>query len=118
MVLITHDLGVVAELCQDVVVMYAGKIIEKGTVEDIFYRPKHPYTRGLLDSIPHFETGHKLTALNTIPGSVPSLSKLPPGCRFADRCKYIKPDCRLKNPELQGTDHQAACFYPLAKEAK
>lgn len=114
MILITHDLGVVAELCQNVAVMYAGQIIETGTVEDIFYRPRHPYTKGLLDSIPHFETGHKLKSLNTIPGSVPSLLKLPSGCRFADRCKFVQSDCREKIPVLSGaTAHQASCFHPL-----
>lgn len=119
MILITHDLGVVAEMCQDVVVMYAGKVVEYGTVEDIFYRPKHPYTRGLLDSIPHFETGHKLDELKTIPGMVPSLLKLPKGCRFQDRCPNVQNDCRQTEPKLEskGGTQYAACYHPVA-EAK
>jgi oligopeptide/dipeptide ABC transporter ATP-binding protein len=115
MILITHDLGVVAEMCQDVVVMYAGKVVEYGTVEDIFYRPKHPYTRGLLDSIPHFETGHKLEELKTIQGMVPSLLALPKGCRFQDRCPNVQNDCRQIEPKLESMQgaHLAACFHPV-----
>jgi len=120
MILITHDLGVVAEMCQDVVVMYAGKVVEYGTVEDIFYRPKHPYTRGLLDSIPHFETGHKLTELKTIKGMVPSLLNLPKGCRYQDRCPNVQNDCRQNEPPLESKagPHLAACFHPVADEGK
>lgn len=113
LILITHDLGVVAEMCDDVAVMYAGKIIEQGSVEDIFYRPRHPYTRGLLDSIPHFETGEKLDSLKTIPGMVPHLLKLPKGCRFQDRCFKVHAACRDKEPTLQGEKHSVACFSPL-----
>ena len=118
MILITHDLGVVAEMCQDVAVMYAGRVVEFGTVEDIFYRPKHPYTRGLLDSIPHFETGHKLEQLRTIKGMVPSLLKLPEGCRFADRCPYAQDDCRRIYPTLENLRgvHKVACHHPLTSE--
>jgi oligopeptide/dipeptide ABC transporter ATP-binding protein len=116
MILITHDLGVVAEMCDDVAVMYAGKIVEQGSVEDIFYRPQHPYTKGLLNSIPHFETGQRLARLQTIPGLVPSLLKLPLGCRFQDRCAYVQADCKAKQPDLltmEKSDHRAACFHPL-----
>jgi oligopeptide/dipeptide ABC transporter ATP-binding protein len=117
MILITHDLGVVAEMCDEVAVMYAGKIIESGTVEDIFYRPHHHYTRGLLDSIPHFETGQKLEKLNTIPGMVPSLNALPRGCRFQDRCQKKNEKCMSEEPQLvssaENTKHQWACFHPL-----
>jgi len=117
MILITHDLGVVAEMCQDVLVMYAGKVIEYGTVEDIFYRPKHPYTKGLLESIPHFETGHRLEQLNTIPGLVPSLYNLPQGCRFQDRCKFSTEICSKQEPNLENMRgiHKVACFNPIAK---
>lgn len=120
MILITHDLGVVAEMCQDVVVMYAGKIVESGTVEDIFYRPKHPYTKGLLDSIPHFETGKKLTQLKTIPGLVPSLLNLPKGCRFQERCTKAQDRCKESYPELQSASstQQVSCFFPLTPEAR
>jgi peptide/nickel transport system ATP-binding protein len=116
MILITHDLGVVAEMCQDVLVMYAGKVIEYGTVEDIFYRPKHPYTKGLLESIPHFETGQHLEKLNTIPGLVPSLYNLPKGCRFQDRCKFSTEICSQKEPNLENMRgiHKVACFNPIA----
>jgi oligopeptide/dipeptide ABC transporter ATP-binding protein len=112
MILITHDLGVVAEMCQDVLVMYAGKVIEYGTVEDIFYRPKHPYTRGLLNSIPHFETGSRLKTLQTIPGLVPNLLNLPKGCRFQDRCPYMTDICKTKEPLLENLrgSHKVACY--------
>ncbi len=115
MILITHDLGVVAEMCDEVIMMYAGKVIEQGTVEDIFYRPKHPYTRGLLDSIPHFETGQKLQKLRAIPGMVPSLTNLPRGCRFYDRCKKRQDNCTKAMPALLALSEtqKAACYYPL-----
>jgi oligopeptide/dipeptide ABC transporter ATP-binding protein len=117
MILITHDLGVVAEMCDEVIVMYAGKVVEHGTVEDIFYRPKHPYTRGLLDSIPHFESGNRLEKLRTIPGMVPSLSDLPKGCRFYDRCLKRRDNCNLAMPALTSMSEtqEAACYYPLAE---
>lgn len=118
MILITHDLGVVAEMCQDVLVMYAGKIVEYGTVEDIFYRPKHPYTKGLLDSIPHFETGSRMKQLNTIPGLVPSLYSLPVGCRFQERCKFAQEACRRAEPNLENLRgiHKVACYHPVQSE--
>ncbi|MFN7905428.1 MAG: ABC transporter ATP-binding protein [Pseudobdellovibrionaceae bacterium] len=117
-ILITHDLGVVAEMCDEVAVMYAGQMIEYGTVDDIFYRPAHPYTKGLLDSIPHFESGTKLDRLKTIPGMVPSLMDLPQGCRFNDRCTYAQDKCLLQKPNLEPmtshfSTHRAACFFPL-----
>lgn len=118
MILITHDLGVVAEMCQDVLVMYAGKVVEYGTVEDIFYRPKHPYTKGLLESIPHFETGQRLTQLKTIPGLVPNLYKLPKGCRFKDRCAYAQTDCGYEMPRLENLrgSHRVACYHPISQQ--
>ena len=120
-VLITHDLGVVAETCDYVVVMYAGKVVEQGTAEDIFYRPAHPYTRGLLNSIPEGVEGiRKKGRLETIPGLVPNLLHLPPGCRFMDRCKRAKPEtCSKAEPGLDpvGAGHKAACYFPY-KEAR
>lgn len=112
MILITHDLGVVAEMCQDVLVMYAGKVVEYGTVEDIFYRPRHPYTKGLLNSIPHFETGSRLKSLQTIPGLVPNLYKLPKGCRFQERCLYATDSCKQQEPQLENLrgSHRVSCF--------
>jgi peptide/nickel transport system ATP-binding protein len=114
MILITHDLGVVAETCDTVAVMYAGKIIEFGTVDDIFYRPKHHYTKGLLNSIPHFETGKRKQRLETIPGIVPSLLNLKPGCRFKDRCPAAQADCAASEPQLTAFEgvHVAACYHP------
>jgi peptide/nickel transport system ATP-binding protein len=116
MILITHDLGVIAEMCDEVAVMYAGKIIESGSVEDIFYRPLHPYTRGLLNSVPHFESGKKLDRLQTIPGLVPSLANLPPGCRFFDRCDRRQESCRSAMPPLENkgqSSQKVACYFPL-----
>ncbi|MES2615918.1 MAG: ABC transporter ATP-binding protein [Bdellovibrionota bacterium] len=97
-VLITHDLGVVAETCDDVVVMYAGKIVERATAKELFSSPKHPYTLGLLNSIP--KLGEKKKRLYTIPGIVPSLGNLPKGCRFQDRCPLASSECKLAEPEL------------------
>ena len=115
LILITHDLGVVAEMCQDVVVMYAGRIVEQGSVEDIFYHPRHPYTRGLLDSIPNVEDADTHKRLRTIPGLVPDLSKLPKGCRFADRCPRVQARCRESDPALtaHSETQSAACYFPL-----
>ncbi len=119
MILITHDLGVVAETCDFVAVMYAGRIVEYGSAEDIFYRPRHRYTKGLLDSIPHFETGHKRERLETIKGLVPNLLNIPKGCRFNDRCNFAQEDCKSRDPELKTIDgiHQAACFHPVPDSA-
>lgn len=105
-IMITHDLGVIAETCDDVVVMYAGRVAEKGTVEQIFHNPQHLYTKGLLDSIPRLENERK-TKLNTIPGMVPGLLDLPTGARFAprsphpDAASYIESEAfRTIRPEL------------------
>jgi oligopeptide/dipeptide ABC transporter ATP-binding protein len=108
--LITHDLGVIAEMAQDVVVMYAGKIVERGTVEQIFEKPLHPYTQGLLASIPG--SGTKGKRLNVIKGTVPHPFNLPPGCLFAPRCPHAFEKCPTAFPALmdQGEGHQAACF--------
>ncbi len=115
MLLITHDLGVVAEMCQQVAIMYAGKIVEYGPVTEIFKRPKHPYTKGLLDSVPHFETGKKLNRLNTIPGMVPNLSLLPSGCRFAERCNFKQELCQHSDPVLK---NNVACHFPLETKSE
>ncbi|MBC7690821.1 MAG: ABC transporter ATP-binding protein [Methylotenera sp.] len=105
MILITHDLGVVAEVADEVVVMYAGRVVEQGTVNELFKNPKHPYTKGLLNSIPTLSkdpTGKiKKKRLETIPGIVPSLLHLPQGCRFQDRCSYVIDACRGKEPDLR-----------------
>ena len=108
--LITHDLGVVAEVCDYVIVMYAGKIAEQGSVEAIFRAPTHPYTVGLLNSIPRL--GHKTEYLPTIEGTVPSLANPPKGCRFQDRCKHVHAKCREQEPPLRSVapGHEAACW--------
>jgi len=114
MILITHDLGVVAEMCDDVAVMYAGQIVEQGSVKEIFKSPRHPYTKGLLNSIPHFESGHRLQKLNTIPGMVPSLMNLPKGCRFNERCERAEQICFENNPALSSDSHKVACHFPVS----
>jgi oligopeptide/dipeptide ABC transporter ATP-binding protein len=105
LMLITHDLGVVAEMAHEVVVMYAGRVVERAPVEDIFRAPKHPYTRGLLNSIPVLNrdpTGKvKKSRLEPIPGIVPSLYELPPGCRFQERCSLAADECRGAEPGLR-----------------
>jgi oligopeptide/dipeptide ABC transporter ATP-binding protein len=108
---ITHDLGVIAETCEDVVVMYAGKVAETATAIELFKNPKHPYTQGLLDSIPRLETPRK-TKLNIIKGMVPSLYELPSGCRFRNRCPHVMAICETEPPPLieVGQNHFAACY--------
>ena len=98
-IFITHDLGVIAELCSRVVVMYAGRIAEQATVKSIFEHPLHPYTRGLLGSIPRLEDEPK-TLLTTIPGIVPGIEELPDGCRFSNRCAYARDQCYREAPSL------------------
>ncbi len=109
--LITHDLGVIAETCDEVVVMYAGRVAERGTVYDIFDRPKHPYTQGLLASIPTLETTPK-SRLNIIEGMVPGLRDLPVGCRFENRCPRAQETCRTAPPaeETVADVHRVSCY--------
>jgi peptide/nickel transport system ATP-binding protein len=108
--LITHDFGVVAELCEEVVVMYASRVVESGTVNHIFENPLHPYTRGLLKSIPRL--GAKKERLSVIEGNVPSATRLPEGCRFAGRCPQADSQCRQAQPPLLEYEpgHSAACW--------
>ena len=115
--LITHDLGVVAETCSRVIVMYAGNIVEEAPVKELFANPQHPYTEGLIASVPRL--GKRLHRLPSIPGSVPDLSVMPEGCRFAPRCKYAQDSCKQRLPELQtvAEGHRCACpFYRNARE--
>ena len=100
-VLITHDLGVVAGLCDQVLVMYAGEVVEYGTVEQIYYQPKHPYTRGLLDSVPRLDNVED-QSLHAIPGNPPNLLALPRGCNFRSRCTEAFDAC-VEKPELKDT---------------
>jgi oligopeptide/dipeptide ABC transporter ATP-binding protein len=110
-VIITHNMGVVAEMADRVLVMYAGKIVERAAVDDLFEKPAHPYTRGLLDSIPAIDEAR--TRLRTIPGMLPSPAALPPGCRFAPRCAWQIAACNAAVPPLdpaEGPGHDAACI--------
>lgn len=111
--LITHDLGVVAEMCTRVIVMYAGEIVEEAPVEVLFKNPAHPYTRGLIASVPKLGSGVKV--LPSIPGSVPDLSMLPAGCRFAPRCKYANERCKNEAPELFEVSGSQSCRCWLAE---
>ncbi len=110
--LITHDLGVVTQTCQRVIIMYLGHIVEEGTVEDVFDRPLHPYTVGLLKSIPTMDT-RKGEALYMIKGTVPALSEVQKGCRFCSRCEYVTDKCRREEPELIAVNdtQKVRCFY-------
>ncbi len=111
MMLITHDLGVVAEVCEDVAVMYAGRIVEQGTADDVFNFTRHPYTEGLFDSLPNLkQRGEELVPIR---GLMPDPSDLPAGCAFAPRCPYATERCSQSVPELRSTDgssaHKVAC---------
>lgn len=110
-ILITHDLGVVAEMAHKIIVMYAGKVVERGTLNDIFYNPKHPYTWGLLRSVPRLDND-KNSELVSIPGSPPDLFAPPTGCAFAARCPYAMKICKEMDPEhFEVSDnHSAACW--------
>jgi oligopeptide/dipeptide ABC transporter ATP-binding protein len=113
-ILVTHDLGVVAETCKRALVMYCGSIVESGDTADLFSRPRHPYTAGLLASIPRLRS-ERLSELPVIPGRVPDLLNLPLGCRFADRCPRVRERCRVERPLLSGLAHSSgvACHFPL-----
>ena len=110
-IFITHDLGVVSEICDEVVVMYAGKVAETAPVKELFKNPKHPYTKGLLLSILRLESQRK-TKLSTIEGVVPGLDELPQGCRFHNRCPYTQALCETRPPDIKsvGENHFASCY--------
>ena len=112
--LITHDLGVVAEMCTRVIVMYAGKIVEEAPVEQLFASPTHPYTQGLIASVPKLGSGVKV--LPSIPGSVPDLASMPKGCRFAPRCKYATEKCHAQEPALVTVGENQRCRCWLKQE--
>ena len=115
--LITHAMGVVAEVAQKVVVMYAGQVVEEASAEDLFARPRHPYTQGLIRSIPRIDTAalHKVR-LEAIPGTVPKLIDPAPGCRFAGRCKFAMAACSMATPPLRevAPGHKVACILESA----
>ncbi len=108
--LITHDLGIVSEVADEVYVFYAGKVVEKGTRDMVFNKPLHPYTAGLMRSIPSLS--EKTESLHTIPGYIPSPKNFPVSCRFQDRCEYVFDRCREKEPGLEKFDgsHFSACY--------
>lgn len=109
MIMITHDLGIVAESCDYVAVMYAGRIIEYGTLDEVFNNTRHPYTEGLFNSLPNIN--NRVGKLKPIPGMMPDPRALPEGCAFADRCQYATDACRQKQPETiaVNSDHTVAC---------
>jgi len=110
-VLITHDLALVAEEAEDVAVMYGGKVVETGNVAEVFANPRHPYTKGLLESVP--VDARRGTNLRSIPGSPPTLHEIPPGCVYQSRCPLVQDICRTRRPELQaaGEGRSAACHF-------
>jgi peptide/nickel transport system ATP-binding protein len=109
-ILITHDLGVVAEVCDEVAVMYAGEIVERASVDELFARPQHPYTVGLLGSIPRLD--RRSSHLATIEGMVPNMANPPPGCRFAARCPFGDQSCVATHPPLANLSpgHWSRCI--------
>jgi peptide/nickel transport system ATP-binding protein len=117
-ILITHDLGVVAELADDVVVMYAGQVVEEGPVQAIFQNPRHPYTEGLLGAIPRL--GHPVERLTVIPGTAPSATEWPAGCRFHTRCRYAWELCRTAapTPHETGPGCRSACWLEAHPERR
>jgi len=114
-ILITHDLGIIAQMADRVAVMYAGRIVEYAKTDDIFYDTLHPYTEGLLASIP--KPGEKVNRLKAIPGMVPKMTELPKGCKFQPRCPYAKPSYAEEEPELYEVKpgHFARCFKAIGK---
>ena len=110
-ILITHDMGVVATVCSKVIIMYGGLVMESGTVEEVFYEPKHPYTKALLKAIPSLDLKEG-ERLQSIPGLPPSLIDPPKGCPFAERCEYATERCKNEKPEYtEFTEtHRAMCF--------
>ncbi|MFJ7738882.1 ABC transporter ATP-binding protein [Lysinibacillus sp. NPDC097287] len=118
-ILITHDLGVVAEMCDEVIVMYAGKIVERTNVDNLFYNPKHPYTKLLMASIPRIDK--EVEELATIQGIVPSLKNMPKtGCRFVDRCPSAMSECSTVTPQLEtiGLEHEVACLLHKSSDIR
>ena len=111
-IFITHDLGVVAEMCDQVVVMYAGNVVEQTDVFRLFEQARHPYTLGLMNSMPCLDAPSK-SMLNAIPGNVPSLAQMPKGCRFSNRCHYRTDLCEQSKPALEADEdkHLVACFH-------
>jgi peptide/nickel transport system ATP-binding protein len=112
LLMITHDLAVIANVCQRVLVLYGGHIVEEGSVDAVFGAPHHPYTRALLDAIPPMDEDLPTRKLNAIAGSVPSMGEFPPGCPFRNRCPRADGVC-AEMPPLVGDARRAACWHPL-----
>lgn len=112
--MITHNLGIVAEICDQVYVMYVGKVVESAEVHELFQNPKHPYTQGLLGALPKMDSRQRL---NSIDGMVPTLKDMPTGCRFAPRCPMATQKCREEQPDLVDVTagHQVRCFMSCSK---
>jgi oligopeptide transport system ATP-binding protein len=118
LIMITHDLGVVAGICERVEVMYAGTFVESGAADQIFESPRHPYTLGLLESVPRLDS-RRAAALNPIPGMPRNMLSAPSSCPFAPRCRFRQPHCEEERPLLEELEpgHAAACFYPVDSDA-
>lgn len=119
MLLITHDLGVVAELCDRVVVMYAGRVVEEASVQELFARPQHPYTKGLIQSVPKLR--QNVHRLESIKGNVPDLSQMPAGCKFAPRCEFAMERCLSQEPELlpiEGLERKSRCWLTQQEDTE
>jgi oligopeptide/dipeptide ABC transporter ATP-binding protein len=116
--MITHDLGVIAETASRVIVMYAGEVVEEAQVDELFAKPHHPYTEGLMHSMPHI--GHDQDRLNVIPGTVPAPTEWPAGCRFRERCPYSWDLCETEHPPLYqiGTSHVSRCHLAIEPERR
>ncbi|HJO90596.1 MAG TPA: ABC transporter ATP-binding protein [Anaerolineales bacterium] len=121
MILITHDLGVIARLADRVAVMYAGQVVETGSAEDVYGNPSHPYTQGLLESLPRHDQEHSSSErLTSIDGQPPNMLDPIDGCPFAERCKYVFDRCKSENPNLfvLNGNHSAACWWDIENECE
>ncbi|MBE5784358.1 MAG: ABC transporter ATP-binding protein [Clostridiales bacterium] len=114
MMLITHDLGIVAETCDRIAVIYGGSVVESGTVREVYKNPRHPYTRGLFASIPKLDTEEE--ELHPIEGEPPNPARMPSGCAFHPRCRYCKDICRQEKPPVRGESHQVRCHFDIEEE--
>jgi oligopeptide/dipeptide ABC transporter ATP-binding protein len=116
-IIVTHNLGVVAETCDRVAVMYAGRVVEQGTVEEIFNNPRHPYTQGLIEAVP--DPTRDGQDLSPIRGNVPNLAETPEGCNFAPRCPYATDECQQVDPRLReiNNNHFSACIFDNPQES-
>jgi oligopeptide/dipeptide ABC transporter ATP-binding protein len=112
-VMVSHDLGVIAQSCERVAVMYAGRVVEAGSVDDVLLSARHPYTGGLLAAVPSMPGEHRQASLQAIPGQAPAITQLPEGCSFAPRCRFARDECRAVDMALddQRDEHRSACPY-------